>query len=190
MIFGGEALYPGALREWKKVHPDVRLINMYGITETTVHVTWKEIADEDIDRNVSNIGRPIPTTTAYLMDSAQRLLPAGVAGEVYVGGGGVGRGYLGRDELTALKFVTNPHRPTERLYRSGDLARLLRSGEIVYLGRMDDQVQIRGFRVEPGEVCSVLLAHPAVAGAEVVACQHRGEAPELIAYVVCAIPSV
>ncbi|MDQ3652840.1 MAG: phosphopantetheine-binding protein, partial [Acidobacteriota bacterium] len=108
------------------------------------------------------------------------------AGEVCVGGGGVSRGYLGREELTGQKFVTNPYRTEERLYRSGDLARQLRNGEMVYLGRIDDQVQIRGFRVELGEVRSRLLEHRSVAQAEVVARQLQTSAQELVAYIVGA----
>ncbi|HEX8282854.1 MAG TPA: amino acid adenylation domain-containing protein [Pyrinomonadaceae bacterium] len=183
VVFGGEELHPVQLAEWKDAFPAVKLVNMYGITETTVHVTFKEITRREIEANVSNVGVPIPTTTAYVMDEAQRLLPVGVPGEVCVGGEGVARGYLGRDELTRQKFITNPYKPAERLYRSGDLAKLLANGELVYLGRIDDQVQIRGFRVEPGEVTSHLLRHPAVAKAEVVARKLHGDSQELVAYV-------
>jgi len=186
VIFGGEALHPVQLREWRAAYPSVRLINMYGITETTVHVTFKEIGDRELAENESNIGRPIPTTTAYVMDERLRLLPVGVVGEVCVGGGGVSRGYLGREELTRQKFVANPYQGAERLYRSGDLAKLLPDGELVYLGRGDEQVQIRGFRVELGEVRSRLLEHAQVAGAEVVARQVRSAGAELVAYVVAA----
>src|SRR5439155_13795873 len=112
--------------------------NMYGITETTVHVTFKQIEDREVDRGVSNIGVPIPTMTSYVMDARLRLLPVGVPGELCVGGLGVCRGYLGRPELTAQRFVPNPYRPEERLYRSGDVAKLLPNGELVYLGRIDD----------------------------------------------------
>jgi amino acid adenylation domain-containing protein len=184
VIFGGEALHPVQLKEWKHAYPGTKLINMYGITETTVHVTFKEITDREIEENRSNIGNPIPTTTTYVMDAKLRLLPVGVAGEICVGGEGVGRGYLGRDELTRQKFVANPYRPEERLYRSGDLAKLLPDGELLYLGRIDDQVQIRGFRVEPGEIKSHLLEHPLVAEAEVVARESKSESLELVAYVV------
>jgi amino acid adenylation domain-containing protein len=184
VIFGGEALHPVQLKEWKHAYPCTKLINMYGITETTVHVTFKEITDREIEKNRSNIGTPIPTTTSYIMDSNLRLLPVGVPGEICVGGEGLGRGYLGRDELTRQKFVANPYQPEERLYRSGDLAKLLPGGELIYLGRIDDQVQIRGFRVEPGEIKSHLLAHPLVAEAEVVARESKSESLELVAYVV------
>ena len=183
VIFGGEELHPIQLKEWRNAHPSVKLINMYGITETTVHVTFKEITEREIEENVSNIGVPIPTTTTYIVDANLRLLPIGVPGEICVGGGGVSRGYLDREDLTRQKFIQNPYQPDERIYRSGDLARLLPNGEMVYLGRIDDQVQIRGFRVELGEVCSHLLEHPAVAKAEIIARQLHSDTLELVAYV-------
>jgi syringomycin synthetase protein SyrE len=183
VIFGGEELHPIQLKEWRAAYPQVKLINMYGITETTVHVTFKEITEREIEANISNIGVPIPTTTTYVMDANLRLLPVGVPGEICVGGLGVSRGYLDREELTRQKFVANPYKAEERIYRSGDLAKLLPSGELVYLGRIDDQVQIRGFRVELGEVRSRLLEHPAVAKAEVVATQLHSNSLELVAYV-------
>ena len=159
---------------------------MYGITETTVHVTFKEIDDEHVATDTSNIGVPIPTTTTYIFDDELRLLPVGVPGEICVGGGGVCRGYLGRDELTRRKFVVNPYKPEEKIYRSGDLGKLLPSGEMVYMGRSDDQVQIRGFRVEPGEVQSQLLTHPSITRAEVIAKTMHHGAVELVAYVVAS----
>ena len=186
VIFGGEALRPALLREWRAAHREVKLINMYGITETTVHVTFKEIDDEHVATDTSNIGVPIPTTTTYIFDDELRLLPVGVPGEICVGGGGVCRGYLGRDELTRRKFVVNPYKPEEKIYRSGDLGKLLPSGEMVYLGRSDNQVQIRGFRVEPGEVQSQLLTHPAITRAEVIAKTMHHGAVELVAYVVAS----
>ncbi len=182
VIFGGEALLPVHLREFREAHPAVRLVNMYGITETTVHVTVTDVDATDIAANRSNIGRPIPTTTTYLMDARLRLVPPGVPGELCVGGEGVGRGYLRRDELTAQRFVSNPYRPAERLYRSGDLAQHLPDGRMVYLGRMDDQVQIRGFRVELGEIKTRLLAHPAIRDVEVIARPGATGALELVAY--------
>ncbi|HKR15159.1 MAG TPA: amino acid adenylation domain-containing protein [Pyrinomonadaceae bacterium] len=183
VIFGGEELHPIQLKEWRAVYPNVKLVNMYGITETTVHVTFKEIAEHEIEENVSHIGVPIPTTTTYIFDSKLRLLPVGVPGEVCVGGLGVSRGYLDRDELTDQKFIANPYKPEERIYRSGDLAKLLPNGEMVYLGRLDDQVQIRGFRVEPGEVRSHLLEHPSVAKAEIVVRRNQSDTADLVAYV-------
>ncbi len=183
VIFGGEELHPIQLKEWRTAYPNVKLINMYGITETTVHVTFKEITEREIEENASNIGVPIPTTTTYVMDSKLRLLPVGVPGEVCVGGLGVSRGYLDRDELTRQKFIPNPYKSEERIYRSGDLAKLRPNGEMIYLGRIDDQVQIRGFRVELGEVRSHLLEHPAVAKAEIIARRSQADTVELTAYV-------
>ncbi|NOU89221.1 amino acid adenylation domain-containing protein [Paenibacillus sp. LMG 31460] len=169
VIFGGEALNPIMLKPWKMKYPDTLLINMYGITETTVHVTYKEITDREIETNLSNIGRPIPTLTSYIFDAQRRLVPIGVVGELYVGGDGVARGYLNREELTAERFVANPYKPEERLYRSGDLARLLPSGEMEYFGRIDHQVKIRGHRIELGEIETQLLRHERIMEATVLA---------------------
>ena len=108
VIFGGEVLSPGKLAAWRQKHPAIKLINMYGITETTVHVTYKEITETEIAANASNIGQPIPTLTCYVLDREQRLVPIGVPGELYVGGEGVSRGYLNREELTRQKFIESP----------------------------------------------------------------------------------
>ncbi|WP_257453431.1 non-ribosomal peptide synthetase [Archangium lipolyticum] len=181
VIFGGEALDPGKLATWRRRYPEVALINMYGITETTVHVTYKEIGEKEIETNVSNIGRAIPTLSTYVVDEQLELAPLGVAGELCVGGEGVARGYLNRDELTAARFVASPFVPGEKLYRSGDLVRLLESGDLEYLGRIDAQVKVRGFRVETGEIETQLKTHPAVARAVVVA-RTDGGATYLCAY--------
>ncbi|MCP5048565.1 MAG: amino acid adenylation domain-containing protein, partial [bacterium] len=157
VIFGGEALKPGKLAAWRKKYPAVKLVNMYGITETTVHVTYKEIRQKEIDSGISNIGRPIPTLSVYVMDPGLNLQPIGVPGQCCVGGEGVGRGYLNRVRLTAEKFVDNPYSPGRKLYLSGDLVKLLSNGEMEYLGRIDHQVKIRGFRVELGEIEKQLL---------------------------------
>jgi amino acid adenylation domain-containing protein/FkbM family methyltransferase len=186
IIFGGEALHPARLREWKEAYPDITMVNMYGITETTVHVTYKEISETEIQRDACNIGGPIPTTSVYVLDDNLRLLPVGVPGEICVGGAGVGRGYLGRGDLTAERFVPNPYRPGERMYRSGDAARLLPGGELIYLGRLDEQVQVRGYRVELGEIQNHLRQHTAVAEAAVIALPGRAEMTEIVAYVVPA----
>ena len=152
VIFGGEALSPKKLASWRSKYPETMLINMFGITETTVHVTYKEIGDKEIDNNTSSIGKPIPTLSCHLFDQNQKLIPNGVIGELYVGGEGVSRGYLNNKELTNKRFIPNPYNPSERLYRTGDLARILKSGDIEYLGRIDNQVQLRGFRIELGEI--------------------------------------
>ncbi len=169
IIFGGEALKPALLKSWMEKYPDTKFINMYGITETTVHVTYKEITRFEVENNVSNIGRPIPTLTAYIMDKNLRLQPVGAAGELCVGGEGVCRGYLNRPELTADKFIQNPYNEKERLYRSGDLARMLPDGEMEYLGRIDHQVKIRGHRIELGEIENCLLQLEGIKEAVVLA---------------------
>jgi amino acid adenylation domain-containing protein len=184
VIFGGEALKPKMLQEWRSRYPKAKLINMYGITETTVHVTYKEITEEEIEFNISNIGKPIPTLTTYIMDRNMKLLPVGVAGELCVGGDGVGRGYLNNIELTREKFVPNPYKTEERLYKSGDLARMLPSGDLEYLGRIDHQVKIRGFRIELGEIESRLLKHPLVKATVVVAKEDSQGGKYLCAYLV------
>ena len=159
---------------------------MYGITETTVHVTIAEVSDSDIAENLSNIGRPIPTTTTYLFDEKLRLVPNGVPGEIFVGGQGVGRGYLRRDELTRQRFIGDPNSSRRTALPFRDLARHLPDGRLVYLGRIDDQVQIRGFRVELGEIKTHLLRHPAVRDVEVIARPRPSGGQELVAYVVPA----
>ena len=183
IVFGGEALKPIMLKEWKNRYPDTKLINMYGITETTVHVTYKEITDYEIDNNISNIGRPIPTLKTYIMDKNLKLLPIGVEGELCVAGDGVGRGYLNKIELTSEKFVSNPYNEEERLYRSGDLGRILPNGEIEYIGRKDNQVKIRGFRIEIGEIEANLLKYENIKNAVVINYNDNGN-NSLCAYVV------
>src|SRR5512145_1890718 len=137
---------------------------MYGITETTVHVTFRPLAREDADRPASVIGRPIPDLSLLVLDPGGNPAAIGVAGELHVGGRGLSRGYLGRPDLTAERFVPDPFGPEPggRLYRTGDLARVLPNGDVEYLGRIDQQVKVRGFRIELGEIESVLAGHEAV----------------------------
>jgi amino acid adenylation domain-containing protein len=185
VIFGGEALNPGRLKKWRERYPETQLVNMYGITETTVHVTYKYIGAKEIETGRSNIGKPIPTLSTYVLDAQLQILPIGVPGEVCVGGKGVSRGYLNRPELTAEKFVTNPYQSTGRLYRSGDLARLLEpAGDLEYLGRIDHQVKIRGFRLELGEIEARLLQHHCIKEAVVIERKPGQEDPCLCAYIV------
>ena len=186
IIFGGEALKPKRLKEWKAKYPGTRLVNMYGITETTVHVTFKEIKESEIASGASNIGKPIPTLSTYVMDKNLELLPAGTGGELLVGGEGVGRGYLNRPGLTEEKFVTNPYKPEERLYKSGDLVTLSPAGDLHYLGRIDSQVKIRGFRVELGEIENQLSRHEEIKEAVVTAKENESGDKYLCAYVVSA----
>jgi len=197
VIFGGEALNPSRLKEWNEKFPEVKLINMFGITETTVHVTYKEIIANEIDSTASNIGKPIPTLAVFIVDQNSDLLPPGVPGEMIVAGAGVCRGYLNRPELTRGSFVKPPLDPAKLLfendnsnksfgkvqetfsrkgflaaggssYKSGDLGKLVENGDIIYLGRIDQQVQVRGFRVEVGEVENRLMSHSLVKEALVV----------------------
>ncbi|WP_055108260.1 non-ribosomal peptide synthetase [Paenibacillus ihumii] len=159
VIFGGEALKPRALLDWHHKYPELQFVNMYGITETTVHVTYKKISAEDMRRNKSNIGQPIPSLRTYIMDPGQRLVSVGVVGELYVGGAGVARGYLFNEPLTAERFISHPYKQGERLYRTGDLARILPNGDMEYYGRIDHQVKIRGYRIELGEIENQLAKH-------------------------------
>ncbi|NOQ24124.1 MAG: amino acid adenylation domain-containing protein [Bacteroidales bacterium] len=168
IIFGGESLKPVKLKDWYNEYKNVNLINMYGITETTVHVTYKEIKEYEIENNLNNIGSPIPTLTAYVFNEKQKLVPIGVAGELLVGGAGVSRGYLGNTQLTSDKFIYNPYKPKEKLYRSGDLVKMMQNGEMEYIGRIDHQVQLRGFRIELGEIESALLKLTAIKSAVVI----------------------
>ena len=190
VIFGGEALDVPSLAPWFAHFgsaPAPALINMYGITETTVHVTYRPLVAADLRRPASAIGVPLPDLQVHLADAHGNLVPAGVAGEMLIGGTGVARGYLGRPELTAERFVPDPWSgaPGARLYRAGDLARRRPHGELEYLGRIDHQVKIRGFRIELGEIETALAAHPAVGQCTVVA---RGEGADrhLVAYLVSA----
>lgn len=183
VIFGGEALELQSLQPWFELYGDEkpRLINMYGITETTVHVTYRPITQADAmsdDKPLrvyanrgSVIGQPIPDLSLYILDENLEPLPVGVPGEVYIGGAGVTRGYLHHPRLSAERFIPDPFAkaPGSRLYRSGDLARRLPDSELEYLGRSDQQIKIRGFRIEPGEIAAVLTSHPQIKEALVTA---------------------
>jgi len=168
-VIGGEALRCGMLAFWRKHAPATRLINEYGPTETVVGCCVYE-ATECLDGSVP-IGRPIANTELYVLDGRMEPVPPGVVGELYIGGAGVARGYLNRPELTEARFVADPFsgRPGARLFRSGDLVRLLPAGDLDFLGRIDTQVKIRGYRVELGEIESVLTRHPGVEAAAAVA---------------------
>ncbi|WP_020635716.1 non-ribosomal peptide synthetase [Amycolatopsis alba] len=168
VIFGGEALDLAKLDEWYGRHGHgPRLVNMYGITETTVHVTYAAL-EHGLPAAVGLIGRPLPGYRCYVLDDGLGLVPPGVLGELYVSGVGLAWGYWGRGGLTASRFVADPFGDAGgRMYRTGDLVRW-GSGGLEYLGRTDDQVKIRGFRIELGEVESVLARCPGVADAVVV----------------------
>ncbi len=185
VIFGGEALHPSSLRPWFRRFGDdgPRLVNMYGITETTVHVTYRVLSAADCERDTSPIGEPIPDLQVYVLDDRLEPVAPGVPGELFVGGAGVARGYLNRPELTAERFVPNPFGPG-RLYRSGDGARYREDGGLEFLGRLDDQVKIRGFRIELGEIQATLAGHAAVGESVVVAFDGSDGDTRLAAYVV------
>jgi amino acid adenylation domain-containing protein len=189
VIFGGEALNFKTLQPWFAAHGDrrPRMINMYGITETTVHVTYREVTASDAANGASSlIGIPIPDMQLYLLGDDRRPAPAGEVGEIYVGGAGVARGYLNRPELNAERFVSDPFsgNPNARLYKSGDLARLLPDGEVEYLGRGDAQVKIQGFRIELGEIEAVIAGHGQIREARVIAHTDEAGTKRLVAYYV------
>ncbi|MBE7150062.1 amino acid adenylation domain-containing protein [Bacillus mycoides] len=189
IIFGGEALELQSLRPWFKRYGDScpQLINMYGITETTVHVTYRPILLRDLDKNTGSvIGKPIPDLKVYILDQNLQHVPVGVAGEIYVGGAGLARGYLKRPELTADRFIPHPFsdNPKERLYKSGDLGRYKPDGDLEYLGRIDHQVKIRGFRIELGEIESSLAMHPSIREAIVVVTSSTNGNQQIAAYYV------
>jgi amino acid adenylation domain-containing protein len=188
VVFGGEALDPGTLRTWmeRRGQDAPRLVNMYGITETTVHVTWRTIGAADA-AGTSPIGVPIPDLSIQLLDRVGNPVPPGMPGEIHVGGAGVARGYLGRPGLTAERFVPDPFsaQPGARLYRSGDGARRRADGGLEYMGRLDTQVKVRGFRIELGEIEAVLAAHSAVRACA-VGVRGAGEAARLVAWLTAA----
>ncbi|MFC8361396.1 amino acid adenylation domain-containing protein [Streptomyces griseorubiginosus] len=187
VVFAGEKLEVADLKPWTDRLGLARtaLVNMYGITETTVHTTYRRLTDADLDPGAGNpIGRPLADLTVHLLDDNGELVPIGVPGEIHVGGPGVARGYLNRPELTAERFVPDPCGPPgARLYKSGDLARRLPDGQLEFLGRADDQVKIRGFRIELGEIENALAAHEAVRDAVVVVREDTPGDVRLVAYV-------
>jgi len=189
IIFGGEALDVKNLQGWFARHGDQcpQLVNMYGITETTVHVTYRPLSIADTySAHGSLIGTPLSDLSVYVLDNRIQPVPVRVRGELYIGGAGVARGYLHRPELTAERFVPDPFSVIAgaRLYRSGDTARLLSSGELEYLGRLDQQVKVRGFRIELGEIEAALGRHESVREAVVLLREDQTPSKHLIAYLV------
>jgi amino acid adenylation domain-containing protein len=189
VIFGGEALELQGLLPWFERFGDQkpRLVNMYGITETTVHVTYRPLSLEDVRRGLGSvIGVPIPDLGIQLLDSSFQPVADGSPGEIFVEGAGLARGYLNRPELTAERFVEVElaGRGPVRLYRTGDSARRTPEGELEYLGRIDQQVKIRGFRIELGEIESVIAGHPAVKEVVVIPREDTPGDKRLVAYVV------
>jgi amino acid adenylation domain-containing protein len=160
------------------------LHNLYGPTEAAIDVTFWQCQKQSKLRTVP-IGRAIANMQIYILDSHLQPVPIGVTGELYIGGVGVARGYLNREELTAQRFITNPYRQNERLYKTGDLARYLPDGSIEYIGRIDHQVKIRGFRIELGEIENALCMHPQVREAVMIVRSDKPGDKQLVAYIVC-----
>ncbi|MCV7209473.1 non-ribosomal peptide synthase/polyketide synthase [Mycolicibacterium canariasense] len=187
IVFGGEALDTSRLTGWYERHrPDTpQLVNMYGITETCVHVSFRPLTATDATDARSVIGGPLPGLQIHLLDNALQPVPTGVIGEMYVAGGQLARGYAGRAGLTASRFVANPFDPNgERLYRSGDTAMWAEDGELVYIGRSDQQVKVRGYRIELGEVESALAALPGITNAAAAVHPDAAGRARLIGYLV------
>ena len=185
VVFGGEALEPQRMRSWLEHHPDSpRLINMYGITETTVHASFREIVAGDVDSVVSPIGVPLGHLGFFVLDTLLRPVPSGVVGELYVAGGGVADGYIGRAGLSSTRFVACPFgEPGARMYRTGDLMCWGADGELRYMGRSDEQVKIRGYRIELGEIQAALSGLDGVEQAVVIAREDRPGDKRLVGYV-------
>jgi amino acid adenylation domain-containing protein len=189
VIFGGEALDLTILQPWVARYGDQKpkLINMYGITETTVHVTYKEIKEEDLKEPGScPIGIPIPDLQVYLLDETGQPVPDGTTGELYVAGPGLARGYLNRSDLTSQRFLKIPPigAGVPRLYHSGDRAVRMANGEYAYRGRSDEQIKVRGFRIEPREVEICLCQHPQITACLLVSHDYADGDIRLIAYVI------
>ncbi|WP_444546333.1 non-ribosomal peptide synthase/polyketide synthase [Archangium lansingense] len=179
----GEPLAGALVSAMEEALPGVeRVLNLYGPTEDTTYSTYAQVPKQA--KREPTIGRPLKGTQAYVLDGEMKPVPVGVAGELYLGGEGQGRGYFGRPELTAERFVPNPFGRGERLYRTGDRVRWVEGGELEYLGRIDQQVKVRGFRIELGEVEAVLRGHEGVREAVVVVREDGAEGKKLVGYVV------
>lgn len=187
IIFGGEALELHTLRPWfsQSKNASTRLVNMYGITEITVHATYRSILPQDVETcNGSVIGEPLADLSLYVLDQHLQPAPLDIAGEIYIGGAGVAKGYWNRPELTAERFIKNPLQPQSLLYKTGDLARRTSNNEIIYLGRNDFQVKIRGYRIELGEIEAKLAACDGLSEAAVIAREDVPGDKRLVAYLI------
>ncbi|MBT7411401.1 MAG: amino acid adenylation domain-containing protein, partial [Methylococcales bacterium] len=187
ITFGGEALDLQQLMPWFDKYGDETpmLVNMYGITETTVHVTYRAITLDDVEQERGSvIGEAIPDLQMYVLDQYQNPVPIGVVGEMCIAGDGVASGYLNREELTKERFIDNPFNSGTQLYRSGDLARYLANGDLEYLGRIDHQVKIRGFRIELGEIESAITYYQQTAECMVIVREDNIGDQRLVAYIV------
>jgi amino acid adenylation domain-containing protein len=185
-VIGGEALLAENLVLWREFATKTRLINEYGPTETVVGCCVYEVRAEDPKSGPIDIGRPIANTQLYILDGNLQPVPAGVKGELYIGGDGVARGYLNRPELSRKKFIFDPFsgKTGARLYKSGDLARYRKDGTLEYLGRADDQVKVRGYRIELREIEAALAAHSGVQSCTVLAVEETPGNKQLVAYAV------
>ncbi|HEY9825555.1 MAG TPA: amino acid adenylation domain-containing protein, partial [Stenomitos sp.] len=188
VIIGGERVLPQTIQLWQQItqHQPIRLLNTYGPTEATVVATSYELTPQTqiLPGMDVPIGKPLGNVQVYVLDADQQQVPLGVPGELYLGGDGLADGYLNRPELTNACFIPHPFQPTGKLYKTGDRVRMLATGDLVYLGRMDDQVKVRGFRVELGEIERTLQSHPAVRESAVIAQTDAQNIVQLIAYVV------
>lgn len=191
VVFGGDQLLTPPLRPWCQWYDPERiaLVNMYGITETTVHVTYHRLSLAEIEGASGSclIGTPLPRVDVYVLNSQRELQPIGIPGEIYVGGSGVSIGYLNREDLNRERFINHPFKAGERLYRSGDLGLWRSDGRLEHLGRNDDQVQFNGFRIELGEIEGVLSKHAGIEKAVVImhsSTRDGVESESLIAYLV------
>ena len=190
LVMGGEASSWDLVKRIRTLSPSLRILNHYGPTETTVGVLTYDLGAEqdgaELKSTTVPLGRPLPNSRVYLLNEYLQPVPVGTVGEVYIGGAGVGRGYLNRPELTAERFIRDPFSTDTdaRLYKTGDLARMLSDGNIEFLGRADDQVKIRGFRIELGEIESVLVKHPGVREAVILAREDIPGGKHIVAYVV------
>jgi acyl-CoA synthetase (AMP-forming)/AMP-acid ligase II len=186
LVFGAEAVGTESVRRMLREGKPARVLHEYGPTEATVWCTLEEVEEVAEDAPTVLIGRPIPNARAYVLDPAGEPLPVGVPGELCIGGAGVVRGYLGRPGLTAERFVPDPFaaEPGGRMYRTGDRARWKAEGKLEFMGRLDDQVKMRGFRIEPGEVEAAIAAYPGVREARVMMREDQPGDKRLVAYVV------
>ncbi len=186
IICGGEVLDAELARRVRQRFPGAALSNSYGPSEASIACSWQHVDDALLEtrERIVPIGVAMPNVVLYVLDEAGRPSPAGVPGELYIGGAGVGRGYLRRAELTTLRFLPDPFRPGERMYRSGDFVRWNASGKLEFLGRVDEQIKLRGLRIELGEIESALLLLPGVREAAVVLRSDAAHIPRLVAYVV------
>src|SRR5450432_712336 len=185
ILAGGEKLSENHIEKLRNTYPSIEIINGYGPTENTTFSLTYPITDKQIDQPIP-IGRPLSHRSAYVLNAQQQLCAVGVVGELYVGGAGVGRGYLNQPDLTVENFLPDPFssEPGARMYRTGDLARSLPAGNIEYHGRIDDQVKIRGYRIEPGEIEYVLIQIPGIQQAVVIVNEENESDKRLVAYVV------